>query len=62
MTRQEKLIEMSQGILALIKENKIDPGRAHGARVFIGLAMEPTISDEAFDVVYQMYQNTLEAL
>ena len=56
MTRDEKIIEMCQGIMDLIKQNKIDPAQAHGAQVFIGIAMKESISQEAFDVVYQMYK------
>jgi hypothetical protein len=61
MTRQEKLIEMCQGMLMLIEQNKIDPAQAHGASIFIGLAMKPEIGNDEFDVVYQMYKNTLSA-
>ena len=61
MTRQEKLIEMCQGMLMLIEQNKIEPAQAHGAQMFIGLAMKPEIGQEEFDVVYQMYKNTYAA-
>jgi len=61
MTRQEKLIEMVQGMLMLIEQNKIEPARAHGAQIFIGVAMKPDCSDQAFDIVYQMYKNTYSA-
>jgi len=61
MTRHEKIIEMCQGILDLIKQNKIDPARAKGAQVFIGIAIKPECSDQAFDIVYQMYKNTYSA-
>lgn len=61
MTRQEKLIEMIQGIAELINDNKIEPAQAKGAEVFISLAMNPNMGDNEFDVVYQMYKNTRAA-
>lgn len=61
MTREEKVIEMCQGILNLIKDDKIDPAQAYGAEIFIKMAMSPNIGDDEFDLIYQWYSNSKES-
>ena len=61
MTREEKLIEMCQNILNLIKDNEVDPDQAYGAQIFIKMAMSPNISDDQFDLIYQWYSSSKES-